>query len=173
MLQGPQKDLLRLNLEASLTDPKTIKSLVSDFESQGLNFSDIPLDDMDAAKGMIVDRIMNSYTEVAAQGKAEYDAKRAEKNPGPNNNSGYNSNQQSYLNRIAVAGKNLNTTITIPNQQGRFKFDPVTKQFIRVNSAGEFVDPAGDGVFVGIALDEAAQLGGVKLEDMQTALGLN
>ena len=173
LLQGPQKDLLRLNLEASLTDPKTIKSLVSDFESQGLNFSDIPLDDMDAAKGMIVDRIMNSYTEVAAQGKAEYDAKRAEKNPGPNNNSGYNSNQQSYLNRIAVAGKNLNTTITIPNQQGRFKFDPVTKQFIRVNSAGEFVDPAGDGVFVGIALDEAAQLGGVKLEDMQTALGLN
>lgn len=82
LLQGPQKDLLRLNLEASLTDPRTVKSLVSDFESQGLNFSDIPLDDMDAAKGMIVDRIMNSYTEVAAQGKAEYDAKRAGKNPG-------------------------------------------------------------------------------------------
>lgn len=81
LLQGPQKDLLRLNLEASLTDPRTVKSLVSDFESQGLNFSDIPLDDMDAAKGMIVDRIMNSYTEVAAQGKAEYDAKRADKNP--------------------------------------------------------------------------------------------
>ena len=81
LLQGPQKDMLRLNLMASLSDPNTIKSLVSDFESQGLNFSDIPLDDMDAAKSMIVDRIMNSYTEVAAQGKAEYDAKRADKNP--------------------------------------------------------------------------------------------
>ena len=81
LLQGPQKDMLRLNLMASLSDPNTIKSLVSDFESEGLNFSDIPLDDMDAAKSMIVDRIMNSYTEVAAQGKAEYDAKRASKNP--------------------------------------------------------------------------------------------
>jgi len=84
LLQGPQKDMLRLNLMASLSDPNTIKSLVSDFESEGLNFSDIPLDDMDAAKSIIVDRIMNSYTEVAAQGKAEYDAKRADKNPGGN-----------------------------------------------------------------------------------------
>ena len=94
LLQGPQKNLLRLNLEASLTDPRTVKSLVSAFESQGLNFSDIPLDDMDAAKGMIVDRIMNSYTEVAAQGKAEYDAKRADKNPSnPSNTNTFNKNQ--------------------------------------------------------------------------------
>ena len=75
LLQGPQKDMLRLNLIASLRDPNTIKSLVSDFESEGLNFSDIPLDDMEAAKNMIADRIMNSYTDVAAQGKADYDAR--------------------------------------------------------------------------------------------------
>ena len=81
LLQGPKKDMLRLNLMASLTDPNTIKSLVSDFESEGLNFSDIPMDDMDAAKDMIVDRIMNSYTEVAAQGKAEYDARQAKSKP--------------------------------------------------------------------------------------------
>ena len=81
LLQGPQKDMLRLNLMSSLSDPNTIKSLVSDFESEGLNFSDIPMDDMEAAKTMIVDRIMNSYSQVAAQGKAEYDAKRAERNP--------------------------------------------------------------------------------------------
>jgi len=81
LLQGPQKDMLRLNLMASLTDPNTIKSLVSDFEGQGLNFSDIPLDDMEAARNMIADRVMNSYSEVAAQGKAEYDARRAPGNP--------------------------------------------------------------------------------------------
>ena len=81
LLQGPQKDMLRLNLMASLSDPNTIKSLVSDFESEGLNFSDVPLDDMDVAKDMIVNRIMNSYTEVAAQGKAEYDASRTPANP--------------------------------------------------------------------------------------------
>ena len=75
LLQGPQKDMLRLNLMASLRDPNTIKSLVSDFESDGLNFSDIPLGDMEAAKNMIADRIMNSYTDVAAQGKADYDAR--------------------------------------------------------------------------------------------------
>lgn len=79
LLQGPQKDMLRLNLMASLSDPNTIKSLVSDFESEGLNFSDVPLDDMEVAKNMIVDRIMNSYTEVAAQGKAEYDARNPDK----------------------------------------------------------------------------------------------
>lgn len=79
LLQGPQKDMLRLNLMSSLSDPNTIKSLVSDFESEGLNFSDVPLDDMDVAKDMIVDRIMNSYTEVAAQGKAEYDARNPDK----------------------------------------------------------------------------------------------
>ena len=90
LLQGPQKDMLRLNLMASLSDPNTIKSLVSDFESEGLNFSDIPLDDMDAAKDMIVDRIMNSYTEVAAQGKAEYDAKQG---GGVNNSTGLNKTQ--------------------------------------------------------------------------------
>lgn len=90
LLQGPQKDMLRLNLMASLSDPNTIKSLVSDFESEGLNFSDIPLDDMDAAKDMIVDRIMNSYTEVAAQGKAEYDAKQGGK---VNNSTGLNKSQ--------------------------------------------------------------------------------
>jgi len=90
LLQGPQKDMLRLNLMASLSDPNTIKSLVSDFESEGLNFSDIPLDDMDAAKDMIVDRIMNSYTEVAAQGKAEYDAKQG---GGVNNSTGLNKSQ--------------------------------------------------------------------------------
>ena len=90
LLQGPQKDMLRLNLMASLSDPNTIKSLVSDFESEGLNFSDIPLDDMDAAKDMIVDRIINSYTEVAAQGKAEYDAKQGGK---VNNSTGLNKSQ--------------------------------------------------------------------------------
>ena len=79
LLQGPQKDMLRLNLMASLTDPNTIKSLVSDFEGQGLNFSDIPLDDIEAARNMIADRVMNS--EVAAQGKAEYDASRNPANP--------------------------------------------------------------------------------------------
>lgn len=98
LLQGPQKDLLRLNLEASLTDPRTVKSLVSDFESQGLNFSDIPLDDMDAAKGMIVDRIMNSYTDVAARGKAEYDARRAERNnPSPTNSNDTTDNTVSAI----------------------------------------------------------------------------
>jgi len=102
LLQGPQKDMLRLNLMASLSDPNTIKSLVSDFESEGLNFSDIPLDDMDAAKDMIVDRIMNSYTEVAAQGKAEYDAKRAGKNPGSSTNS---SGGKDYTERWADVDK--------------------------------------------------------------------
>jgi len=81
LLQGPQKDMLRLSLMASLRDPNTIKSLVSDFESDGLNLSDIPLDDIDAARNMVADRIMNSYTDVAAQGKADYDASRPQGNP--------------------------------------------------------------------------------------------
>ena len=68
---------MRINLNASLQDPKTIKSLVSDFADEGLDLSDIPLDDMDAARDMIVDRVMNSYTDVAARGKADYDARRA------------------------------------------------------------------------------------------------
>lgn len=76
-LSGPKKDLLRINLNASLQDPKTIKSLVSDFADEGLDLSDIPLDNMDAARDMIVDRVMNSYADVAARGKAEYDARRA------------------------------------------------------------------------------------------------
>ena len=87
LLQGPQKDMLRLSLMASLRDPNTIKSLVSDFESDGLNLSDIPLDDIDAARNMVADRIMNSYTDVAAQGKADYDARNPGRSGGQNSNS--------------------------------------------------------------------------------------
>ena len=79
-LSGPQKDLLRINLNASLQDPKTIKSLVSDFADEGLDLSDIPLDNMDAARDMIVDRVMNSYTDVAARGKTDYDARKKANN---------------------------------------------------------------------------------------------
>ena len=95
LLQGPQKDMLRLNLIASLRDPNTIKSLVSDFESEGLNFSDIPLDDMEAAKNMIADRIMNSYTDVAAQGKADYDARNPGKQGGKGGKGGGSSSSSS------------------------------------------------------------------------------
>lgn len=104
LLQGPQKDMLRLNLMASLTDPNTIKSLVSDFEGQGLNFSDIPLDDMEAARNMIADRVMNSYSEVAAQGKAEYDAR----NPSGNGNSGaqeFSTLTSDFDNHYSIIGK--------------------------------------------------------------------
>lgn len=76
-LSDSQKDLLRMNLNASLTDPQTIKSLVSDFDGSGLDLSDIPLDDIDAARTMVIDRIMNSYSDVAASGKADYDARKA------------------------------------------------------------------------------------------------
>jgi hypothetical protein len=105
LLQGPQKDLLRLNLMASLRDPNTIKSLVSDFESDGLNLSDIPLDDIDAARNMIVDRIMNSYTDVAAKGKAQYDAKRADKNPSTPPGSTNPSSGKDYTERWADVDK--------------------------------------------------------------------
>jgi len=104
LLQGPQKDMLRLNLMASLSDPNTIKSLVSDFESEGLNFSDIPLDDMEAAKNMIADRIMNSYTDVAAQGKADYDAR----NSSGNGNSGaqeFSTLTSDFNNHYSIEGK--------------------------------------------------------------------
>jgi hypothetical protein len=97
--------MLRLNLMASLSDPNTIKSLVSDFESEGLNFSDVPLDDMDVAKDMIVDRIMNSYTEVAAQGKAEYDASRAPANPGGGSSSSSQKGGKDYTERWADVDK--------------------------------------------------------------------
>lgn len=114
LLQGPQKDLLRLNLEASLTDPRTVKSLVSDFESQGLNFSDIPLDDMDAAKDMIVDRIMNSYSEVAAQGKAEYDARKEANNPTSNPSAPSSSPKgKDYAKRWEAVNKYPDQTFTI------------------------------------------------------------
>jgi len=104
LLQGPQKDMLRLNLMASLSDPNTIKSLVSDFESDGLNFSDIPLDDMEAAKNIIVDRIMNSYTDVSARGKADYDASR----PSGNGNSGaqeFSTLTSDFDNHYSITGK--------------------------------------------------------------------
>ena len=97
--------MLRLSLTASLRDPNTIKSLVSDFESDGLNLSDIPLDDMDAARDMIVDRIMNSYTDVAAQGKADYDAKRANKNPSRSTGSTNPSSGKDYTERWADVDK--------------------------------------------------------------------
>jgi hypothetical protein len=94
LLQGPQKDMLRLSLMASLRDPNTIKSLVSDFESDGLNLSDIPLDDIDAARNMVADRIMNSYTDVAAQGKADYDVRHpGKRNGGATNSAGLNKDQ--------------------------------------------------------------------------------
>ena len=105
LLQGPQKDMLRLSLTASLRDPNTIKSLVSDFESDGLNLSDIPLDDIDAARNMIADRIMNSYTDVAAQGKADYDAKRANKNPSRSTGSTNPSSGKDYTERWADVDK--------------------------------------------------------------------
>ena len=172
LLQGPQKNLLRLNLEASLTDPRTIKSLVSDFESQGLNFSDIPLDDMDAARGMIVDRIMNSYTDVAAQGKAEYDAKRADKNPGPTNNSGYSASQKTALNRLSVVATNPNITITIPQQSGKYLYDAELQQFNKVDSDLQPVLD-GDGTTHEISLEEYAKHVGLSLDDVKSNLGLN
>jgi len=104
LLQGPQKDMLRLNLMASLRDPNTIKSLVSDFESDGLNLSDIPLDDIDAARNMVADRIMNSYTDVAAQGKADYDAR----NSSGNGNSGaqeFSTLTSDFDNHYSITGK--------------------------------------------------------------------
>lgn len=172
LLQGPQKDLLRLNLEASLTDPRTVKSLVSDFESQGLNFSDIPLDDMDAAKGMIVDRIMNSYTEVAAQGKAEYDAKRADKNPGTTNNSSYSASQKTALNRLSVVASNPNITITIPQQSGKYLYDAEAQQFYKVDSDLNAVLDS-DGTTNEITIEEYAKHIGLSLDDVKSNLGLN
>lgn len=172
LLQGPQKNLLRLNLEASLTDPRTVKSLVSDFESQGLNFSDIPLDDIDAAKGMIVDRIMNSYTEVAAQGKAEYDAKRADKNPGTTNNSGYSASQKTALNRLSVVAGNPNITITIPQQSGKYLYDAEAQQFVKVDSDLNVVLDS-DGTTNEITIEEYAKHVGLSLDDVKSNLGLN
>jgi len=104
LLQGPQKDMLRLNLMASLRDPNTIKSLVSDFESDGLNLSDIPLDDIDAARNMVADRIMNSYTDVAAQGKADYDARNPSRSGG-GRSGGSGSGGKDYTERWADVDK--------------------------------------------------------------------
>jgi hypothetical protein len=172
LLQGPQKDLLRLNLMASLRDPNTIKSLVSDFESDGLNLSDIPLDDIDAARNMIVDRIMNSYTDVAAKGKAEYDAKRADKNPGPANNSGYSASQKTALNRLGVVASNPNITITIPQQAGKWLYNSELQQFNKVDSDLQPVLD-GDGTTHEISLKEYAKHTGLSLDDVKSNLGLN
>jgi hypothetical protein len=110
LLQGPQKDMLRLSLMASLRDPNTIKSLVSDFESDGLNLSDIPLDDIEVARNMIADRIMNSYTDVAAQGKADYDARNPSRSGGGRSGSS-GSGGKDYTERWADIDNNQNVGV--------------------------------------------------------------
>lgn len=87
-LSGPNKNMLRLNLEASLRDPETIQSLVNDFEADGLNLSDIPLDDINQAREMIVGRVMQSYEDVARQGKSKWDAEHPRGGSGGSGGSG-------------------------------------------------------------------------------------
>jgi hypothetical protein len=147
LLQGPQKDMLRLSLMASLRDPNTIKSLVSDFESDGLNLSDIPLDDIEVARNMIADRIMNSYTDVAAQGKADYDARNPSRSGG-GRSGGSGSGGKDYTERWADVDKYPQTPQNIKGRKVQ-KFDP--------NNMPSDLDPAtaalyegfeGDGYFV-------------------------
>jgi hypothetical protein len=88
-----------------LRDPNTIKSLVSDFESDGLNLSDIPLDDRDAARNMVADRIMNSYTDVAAQGKADYDARNPSSNGASGGNQEFSTLTSDFDNHYSITGK--------------------------------------------------------------------
>ena len=151
LLQGPQKDMLRLNLMASLSDPNTIKSLVSDFESEGLNFSDISLDDMDAAKDMIVDRIMNSYTEVAAQGKADYDARSPSKQDRQESNSSgkdrYGYSKEESVTMIEGGSKMPIPTGKTSRKNGRLtvKLLPEAGKWVLCDAAGVPIET--DGAF--------------------------
>lgn len=167
---------LRAELTGMLNNPKALQSLLSsDFDDIGIKFPDGLVYDpanIDEIRTQVIDSLMSGYRDVAAQGKAEYDAKRADKNPGTSNDSGYNSNQQTYLTRMAIIGKNPQTTMTIPNQSGKFSFNPTNNKFVKVNSSGTPVKDA-DGLYVQLTLEEVAQLGSVKLEDIQSALGLN
>jgi hypothetical protein len=166
---------LRAELTTMLNNPKALQSLLSsDFNDIGISFPEGLVNDpanIDAIRSQVMDTLMASYKDVAAQGKAEYDASRNPANPS-NANSGYSSTQQSYLSKITVIGKNPQTTITIPNQSGRFKFHEPTGSFIKVNSDGQF-DNQGNGNFTKITLDDFAGLTGVKVEDIQAALGIN
>jgi len=167
---------LRAELTTMLNNPKALQSLLSsDFDDIGISFPEGLVYDpanIDAIRSQVMDALMASYKDVAAQGKAEYDAKRADKNPNTETDSGYNSNQQTYLARMSIIGKNPQTTMTIPNQSGKFSFNPTNNKFVKVDSSGKPVKDA-DGIYVHLTLEEVAQLGSVKLEDIQSALGLN
>ena len=177
-LDGTKAQLLGTQVEAMLANPDTIKSILAgDFAGNGIDLSGIAYNPEDVAgtRMQVKDAIMSALTQVANEGYAEKERKRKEKNnPNPSTTpkSGYNSNQQTYLTRMAIIGKNPQTTMTIPNQSGKFSFNPTNNKFVKVDSSGMPVKDA-DGLYVQLTLEEVAQLGSVKLEDIQSALGLN
>jgi hypothetical protein len=166
---------LRAELTTMLNNPKALQSLLSsDFNDIGISFPEGLVYDpanIDAIRSQVMDALMASYKDVAAQGKAEYDASRNPSNPS-NPNSGYSATQNAALDKLSVVSSNPNVTITIPNQSGRFKFHEPTGSFIKVNSDGQF-DDQGNGNFTKLTLEDFAGLTGVKVEDIQTALGIN
>ena len=76
---------LRAELTGMLNNPKALQSLLSsDFDDIGIKFPDGLVYDpanIDEIRTQVIDNLMSGYRDVAAQGKAEYDAKRADKNP--------------------------------------------------------------------------------------------
>lgn len=85
-LSGPKKDMLRMQLSSMLTDPNTMKSLIKDFDGDGLKLSDIVYNEQnpEETRDNIINRLLGSFGDVAAQGKAEKDSRRGGKG-GANN----------------------------------------------------------------------------------------
>lgn len=76
---------LRAELTTMLNNPKALQSLLSsDFDDIGIKFPEGLVYDpanIDAIRSQVMDTLMASYKDVAAQGKAEYDASRTPANP--------------------------------------------------------------------------------------------
>ena len=76
---------LRAELTTMLNNPKALQSLLSsDFNDIGISFPEGLVYDpanIDELRSQVIDSLMVSYKDVAAQGKAEYDASRTPPNP--------------------------------------------------------------------------------------------
>ena len=97
---------LRAELTGMLNNPKALQSLLSsDFDDIGIKFPDGLVYDpanIDEIRTQVIDNLMSGYRDVAAQGKAEYDAKRADKNP--NGTTPNNSSYSSYSTKLMQIG---------------------------------------------------------------------
>lgn len=178
-LNDTKIQLIGSQVEGMLGDPNTIKSILAgDFKGAGINLDGIAYNPEDIAgtRMQVKDAIVSALITVANEGYAEKERVRRERNPEPSNpnnaNSDYSATQNATLNKLSVVSSNPNVTITIPNQSGRFKFHEPTGSFIKVNSDGQF-DDQGNGNFIKLTLEDFAGMTGVKVEDIQTALGIN